>query len=77
LITLQNNIRRSGSRQCNHIKPYIREAKLIKQSSTFIDALDEENITLNGVLKAGYYEDKKITSNIIQEINIDFDDPLS
>jgi len=67
----------SGSRECNHVKPYIREEKLIEQLSSFIDNLDEENITLNGSLKSGYYEYRKITSNIIQESNINFDNPFN
>ena len=60
----------SGSKECSHIKPYIREEKLIEQLAAFIDSLDEENITLYGRLKSGYYEYKKITSNILRSNSI-------
>jgi len=62
----------SGSKQCSYVKPYIREEKLIEQLSSFIDGLDEKNITLSGSLKSGYYEYRKITSSIVQESNTDF-----
>ena len=66
----------SGSKDCNYVKPYIREEKLIEQLAAFIDSLDEENITVSGRLKLGYYEYKKITSNIIRSNGIDFDEPF-
>jgi site-specific DNA recombinase len=62
----------SGSKECSYVKPYTKEEKLIEQLTSFIDSLDRKNICLNGSLKSGYYEYKKITSSIIQENNIDF-----
>jgi len=62
----------SGSKECKYTKPYIREEKLIEQLAAFIDNLDEEYICLNGRLKSGYYEYKKITSNVLRSNSVDF-----
>ena len=62
----------SGSKECKYTKPYIREEKLIEQLAAFIDSLDEEYICLNGRLKSGYYEYKKITSNVLRSNSVDF-----
>jgi DNA invertase Pin-like site-specific DNA recombinase len=66
----------SGSKECNYIKPYIREEKLIEQLSNFIDSLNTESISLNGSLKLGYYEYKKITDSIIHSNGISFSKPF-